>query len=450
MTTFGAGPPLRRTLAPHLRIRRRSAWQRRYARVSERAAGDLVRFATMSDSAARKRALDARLSTLREALYRSPHYLEVLRGAGLSPRDLASLDALRHFPFLDRQTLQDRHRELPALDFDSPETLESVFVQSSGSTGDPVPILRDPYDCLHMWSVLRFFCSYLQVELPRRPRVVLLCSLTNGIEYSVRLPLLNDGALHRISLARERPLERLRKARPDVLFSDPAGLHWLAAQMEPPRPRLVLTSAQHFSSEQRMGFGSVVSSPVVNYYATTDVGPIAWECLAAGGRLHVLLPDVWVEAVAGELVVTRLRPSVLPLLRLRTGDHGGVVPEDCRCGYRGFSILDFSGRRRCDFLAPDGRRVDAWRLAWLFKHYPLRGFRLTQRGAQDFGLELEPQSGPARNAEARIPSSDSDLVLRLEQALRLLGFETPVIEARAVDSVSSTGDKPEPFRCALD
>jgi len=435
----GAAAALREPLAPRLRIRRRTAWQRRYAQRAERAVRELLSFAALDERAARAR-LEERLAPLRAALLRSPYYAETLRARGLSPRDLLGLDELRHFPLLDRDTLQRRHLELPALELDSLEAREAVFVQSSGSTGDPVQVLRDPYDCLHMWAVLRFLCRFHGVALPPRPRVALLCSLTNGIEYSVRLPLFGDGVLHRISLARERPLERLRRARPDVLFSDPAGLHWLAAQQGPPQPRLILTSAQYFSPEARAGVARALAAPVVNYYASSDTGPIAWECLAAPGRFHVLLPDVWLEAKDGELVLTRLRPSVLPLLRYRTGDRGDVVSESCRCGYRGVSIVGFTGRRQCLFVAPAGRRADAWQLAWLFKHYPLRGFRLTQTGADAFELELQLDGNQ---------KAPDDLAPRLRRALQLLGFAQPKLALRAVGAIRSSGDKPEPFRCAL-
>jgi phenylacetate-coenzyme A ligase PaaK-like adenylate-forming protein len=270
--------------------------------------------------------------------------------------------------------------------------------------------------------------------------VALLCSLANGIEYSLRLPLFEDGALHRVSLARERPLERLRRARPDVLFSDPAGLHWLAAQAHAPKPRLILTSAQYFSPEQREQLARAQEAPVVNYYASSDAGPIAWECLLAPGRFHVLLPDVWLEAIGGELVLTRLRESVLPLLRYRTGDGGDVWDDDCRCGYRGRTIVGFTGRRECLFRTPGGRFVDAWQVVWLFKHYPLRGFRLTQRAEQGFLLELQRDGA---EIDAR------DLAERLRRALQVLGFPDPRLELRAAAELASGGDKPEPFRSAL-
>ncbi len=430
-----ARPALRATLAPKLRIRRDTAWQLRYAEHAERALLDLLAVPRMPP-AAQRASIEERLAGLRATLLASPYYAETLRSRGLAPGDLRRLGDLDAFPLLDRATLDQRQLDMPALDLDSLEARESVFVQSSGSTGDPVSILKDPYDCLHMWVVLRFFARTLRVELPRHPRVVLLCSLSNGIEYALPLPLLDDGRLERISIARPRAAARLRAAKPDVIFSDPAGLHWLSGLPRPPQPRLLLTSAQHFSRAQRTTLGSAVAAPLVNYYASSDAGPMAWECPRALGRFHVLLPDVWIESVAGEIVVSRLRPSVLPLLRFRTGDAGRVVDERCRCGYRGISIVDFIGRRACWLETPRGQRVDAWRLAWLFKHYPLSGFRLTQTTASRFELQLA----------AATAVDVGDLERRLRRALRVLGFDNVALGVTRVARLATEADKPEPFR----
>lgn len=429
------------SLAPSVRIRRRTGAQRRYVPRAIEAAEALLLSARAPEDARARAEVASRLGALRAALFRSPYYVGALRRAGLSPRDLRSLDDLPHFPTLDREALRERWTDLPALDLAGPEAAEVVAVQTSGSTGQPVTVLKDRYDCLHMWAVLRFWSAWLGIALPHRPRVVLLCSLSNGIEYSVRLPILDDGVLHRISLVRPDPLERLRRAAPGVLFSDPAGLHWLAAQGDPPRPRLILTSAQYFSPHERRRLHDILPVPAVNYYASADAGPIAWECFESAGSFHVLTPDVWVESLDGELTVTRLRPSVLPLLRYRTGDRGEVARGECVCGYRGWSIRGFTGRRECPFLTPEGRSVDSWRLAWLFKHYPLQGFRLTQRGPRQFDLEVVAGQGTPDLA---------DLGARLGAALAVMGWSQPELTLRRVARIEARGDKPEPFRLALE
>ena len=432
MTPRGGPAPLQ----PPARIVRRTASQRGYEPEIERAAGELGQWARPGALAAGRAELDARLRAVAATLAHSPWYRETLRAAGLAPGDLQRLEDLRHFPVLERRALVERGADLLALPPGDPRAGELVLVRSSGSTGEPVAVPRTRLDLLHMWAVLRFFLRRLRRALPSRPRVVLLCPLPGGLEYSVRLPLVGDGALHRLSLQRPRALERLRRARPAVLFSDPEGLHWLAAQADAPRPLLILTSASHFGPAQRAALGRAQTAPVVNYYATTETGPIAWECLLSPGLFHVLLPDVWVESRDGDLLVTRLRPGAWPLLRYRTGDAGRVVEAACPCGFDGPSLTGFTGRRACLFSRPDGTAVDAWQLAWLFKQHPLRSFSLVQTGVERFRLELDP-------AEA---AAAAGLAPALEAALRRLGWTAPRVEAGALARPEA---KPEPFRCEL-
>ncbi len=391
----------------------------------------------------------ARLPTLAARLWRSPYGRATLHAVGLSPRDLEACtdpDALAAFPTLDRATLAAHADELAAFaDGDG-----AVIVKSSGTTGDPVRVVKDHWDSLVMWAALDHWLGVLGVLLPARPRVVLLDALPGGLEYSVRLRLVGDGrgALHRVSTGGARAAARLARVQPAVLFSDPDGLHWLAGggAAPVPAPRLVLTSAQRFAPAQRAAFAAAIPGvPVINYYATTETGPIAWECLAAPERFHVLAPEVWVESLEGELVVTRLRDSVLPLLRYRTGDAGDVEREaarGCACGFHGWSIVGFGGRRACWFVTPGGRSVDAWSLAWLFKHHPLRGFRLLQVAPASFELTLDDDA-----------SATPALLAQLRDALVVQGWPrqtlrvSVVVEASAAAGAGTAAPplKPEPF-----
>jgi phenylacetate-CoA ligase len=421
-------------VAPRARIRRDTSSQRPHIPWAESIAQGLAQLARLEDEAQARRNLEERLEWLRGALSQSPFYARRLREAGMHPGDLGSLEDLRYLPTLERSELARHWDAVPML---PPEHAECVVVKSSGTTGDPVNVVRDRRDCLHMWAVLRFLTERAGAVLPPRPRVVLLDALPGGLEYSVRLPILRDGALHRISVLRADARERLCRVRPAVVFSDPEGLRWLVEQQGVPVPQLLLTSAQHLSTELRSALASAVPAPVLNYYATTETGPLAWECLTQTGRFHVLAPDVWLEPGLEEVVVTRLRPSVLPLLRYRPGDTGTVRRDACPCGFHGWTLEGFGGRGACHFLAPGGRAVDAWQLAWVFKHHALRAFRLTQVETGRFELEL------AGAAETEV----DPLCERLTAALRNLGWAEPRVSVRHVEpSVLAAGAKPLPFR----
>ena len=436
MARVTAALPADLRVAPRAHLRRDTATQRPHIPWADAIADGLSHLASLANEASARAVLEARLEGLRGALLASPYYVRRLQEAGLHPGDLQRLEDLGHFPALDRTTLARHWDEVPTL---PAESADCVVVKSYRTTGAPVRVVRDRRDCLHMWAVLRFLVARAGAVLPPRPRVVLLDALPGGLEYSVRLPIFHDGALHRLSTLRGDARERLCRVRPAVLFSDPEGLRWLAEQRDVPTPRLVLTSAQHLPAGLRATLARTVPAPVLNYYATTETGPLAWECLRddAPGRFHVFAPDVWLEPERDAVVVTRLRSSVLPLLRYLTGDAGTVRRDACACGFHGWTLEHFSGRGACHFLTPSGHAVDAWSLAWVFKHHALRAFRLTQVERSRFSLEL----AGAEQADVR------PLCERLTAALRNLGWMDLRLEVQHVEPAAlATSAKPQPFR----
>jgi phenylacetate-CoA ligase len=417
-------PEEQRLLGVGVKVRRRQAAQRAHEpAVAAHAAALALGVADPADALVAER-----LATLRRRLLRSPLWRARLRAAGLSPSDLGHLDDLSAFPRLERDDYAAAWRDAHDADGDP----ELHVATSSGSSGQALPVVRSGYDGVHMWAVIRFWVARLGVTLPPRPRLVLVDALPGGLEYSARAPLFAGGALHRLSTVRPGAAARLRRVGAAIVSTDPAGLHWLAALPAPPRPRLVLSSAQHLAPALRARAEAALGAPIVNYYATTEVGPIAWECLRAPGRFHVLHPDVHVESVDGELVVTRLRDSALPLLRYATGDRGAVEHAACACGARGATIVGFTGREPCAFRTPDGREVDAWALSWLFKDVPLARFQLAQVGAEAFTLALAPGAAVAPPL----------LVERLRRVLVRLGFARPRITLAPLGDAPA---KPRPF-----
>jgi phenylacetate-CoA ligase len=172
-------PRARRALDPPLRITRRTGSQRRHRDRCLASAESLARAARLAEEPGRRR-LEEALPGLRAALWASPGWRRRLAAHWLSPDDLGSLDDLEGFPRLERSELAEGWRELPVVAGDA-ESL--VVVESSGSTGQPLRVVRDEYECVHMWGVLRFWIGWLGVALPPRPRVVLLCALPGEIEY---------------------------------------------------------------------------------------------------------------------------------------------------------------------------------------------------------------------------------------------------------------------------
>lgn len=78
-------------------------------------------------------------------------------------------------------------------------------------------------------------------------------------------------------------------------------------------------------------------------YASTEVGAIGWQCLHCDVGEHFAFADNIVEIVNGEIVVTSLTRTVMPVIRYRTGDRGEWVNARCDCGH-GAPLFKLLGR----------------------------------------------------------------------------------------------------------
>jgi phenylacetate-coenzyme A ligase PaaK-like adenylate-forming protein len=70
-------------------------------------------------------------------------------------------------------------------------------------------------------------------------------------------------------------------------------------------------------------------------YASVDAGVIGWQCAhAEHGVHHVAAPQVRLEIIEDEGVVTSFVRTAMPVVRYRTGDRMSWVQGACVCGDR--------------------------------------------------------------------------------------------------------------------
>ncbi len=108
---------------------------------------------------------------------------------------------------------------------------------------------------------------------------------------------------------------------------------------------------------------------VFDHTGMTEIGPMAVECVANPGGLHVLETEFVIEVIdpvsgepvspgtEGELVVTNLGRLGSPLLRYRTGDLVCVDPEPCPCGRPWARLLGGVRGRADDMIVLRGNNV---------------------------------------------------------------------------------------------
>jgi phenylacetate-CoA ligase len=190
-------------------------------------------------------------------------------------------------------------------------------------------------------------------------------------------------------------LERIRAARPRMLFGYPSALSHIARHAHARGQRMddlgiavAFVTSERLYDEQREQIASTFGCPVANGYGGRDAGFIAHQC--PHGGMHITAEDIIVEILdpegqpvargsAGEIVVTHLATGDFPFIRYRTGDVGVLGDEPCACG-RGLPLLKEIQGRTTDFLvARDGTVMHGLALVYIVRDLPqVKAFKIIQ------------------------------------------------------------------------
>jgi phenylacetate-CoA ligase len=165
------------------------------------------------------------------------------------------------------------------------------------------------------------------------------------------------------------------------------------------RPRAVETSAEKLHGFQRDTIERVFECPVIDHYASRELGAIAAQCLH--GRMHVFDDLRYVEVLAdrqaaesgqvGQVVITNLANDVMPFLRYETGDLAIRTEETCPCG-RGLSLLqEVVGRSADIFTTPSGKLISGLYFVHRMRGAPgVRRFQVHQSSKDTIWMFVEP------------------------------------------------------------
>jgi phenylacetate-CoA ligase len=305
---------------------------------------------------------------LRHAYNGSPYYRRSFHAAGLHPDQVRSLDDLRRFPLIDKQTL--RHRQLAVPPFGDllavPERDIVYISASSGSTGLPTasPFTSGDFDDWMDYEARQFWSSGMRPE--DRYCHSLNFSLFVGGPCVIGAQKLGALCIHAGTVPSERLLQILRQFQATIIWTTPSYAWYLGetAVKEGIDPRKDLALKRIFVAgepggsipETRQRIEALWGAHVYDYYGLSDIfGSCAGMCEEKDGlhwaedhiHVEVLNPDTH-EPVApgerGEMVLTTLKKAARPLIRFRTGDIVSFTDEPCRCGRTSIRLHGVHGR----------------------------------------------------------------------------------------------------------
>ncbi|SEH40693.1 AMP-binding protein [Tardiphaga sp. OK245] len=281
---------------------------------------------------------------------------------------------------------------------------------TSGTTGTPVEVL---FDELHYFDYLlltaRRVALRANVFAAEQPSMFAIYISDNPIsENELWLDPWGGGLLQWVTEAGSvealnAVVNLVRCLRPDAISLRPSLLEFLlefasSDDLFSGYCGAAIVSGANLDPALKARSAICLGTPIIEAYGLTEFGIVASECNKRNG-MH-FDPDILVEVLddsgellddghVGHIVLTSLRNEVMPFVRYRTGDLGRISRAICTCGRVTPRLIEVEGRTVQNFRLLSGKLVSPTRFNQLFEIAQISEFQLTQRGLNEFHLQVE-------------------------------------------------------------
>jgi phenylacetate-CoA ligase len=321
-----------------------------------------------------------RFTLLKDQLLRAyedvSFYRNTFKQRALDPQALKNIEELRNYPIIGRKELQQDNAGFLSRKFSKQKLQKS---HSSGSTGRPlwtyfdqnawkrkkyISKLRSRLECgLRLGQKIAAFDTAPPQVLAARNQKIIFSNPALKVKY------------FSIFNGLESNLDELIRWGPQFIDSPPSHLFQLAQLMEQKKRKAasvkkLFTSSEFLEPNMKQFIEKTFGAEIFDIYGCTEIKEIAWECEAHEGY-HINEDEVIVEVLngsqpakpreIGDIVLTDLRNTAMPLIRYRIGDRGALLPNPCRCG-RVFSLMvPAAGRSSEHIITPGGVKISPYR-----------------------------------------------------------------------------------------
>ncbi|MFA7407279.1 MAG: hypothetical protein WCY93_05500 [Anaerolineaceae bacterium] len=334
-----------------------------------------------------------------------PFYHKLLDDKGIKPETIRTKEDLARLPVVTKDMLRENFPHQTTR-----KTSQKTYLAStSGSTGKNFYVTEDAYTAgwyraaflLSLeWAGWRIGEAHLQtgmtLERSHDRRIkdwILRCHYKSAYQ-------LDDA--HLVAILAQMEHYKLRH-----LWGYPGSLYYLAQQAKKQGWNQPLKSVvtwgdslfPHYRSEIEMTF----KTRVYDTYGIAEGVQIAAQCEEGHYHLHAL--DAVIEFLddeghsvlpdeIGNIVITRLHPGPMPLIRYAIGDLGVVSSnKTCSCG-RGFPLMDSIQGRNTDIIfTPSGNRLIVHFFTGILEHFSeIDTFQVIQTHPDTILIRIQPKA----------------------------------------------------------
>lgn len=332
-----------------------------------------------------------------------PYYKEVFRANGLSPKDIQTPEDIQKLPFLTKEIVRKRKKDLLASNL---SFLSREQARTSGSTGSPLTFFMDRTTRPFERAIARRHLEWLGYK-PGEPiaffRPLPLAAIRKDHVYT---KLSNELRFSFLVVNRDRlnrMVDRLQKFKPAFISAWPSSLYILARWMQRekksiPPPKFLITGSENLYPHIKELIESVFKARVIDHYGQEESVAVAIQC-ALGQGYHVQMENSIVELNPygddlWEIVGTCLHNFAMPFIRYKTGDLAKKVEDACPCGRKHPLLSEIFGREGDFVVTPEKNLVSPLILNYIFhKQEEIREGQIIQEDLKSFRIKVVPWDG---------------------------------------------------------
>lgn len=317
----------------------------------------------------------------------SPFYKRVLGERGITSDTIKTIDDVRRLPFTTKQDLRENY----PFGLVGGNIKDAIRIHSSsGTTGNPTVVTYSRHD-IESWANMIARSMYM---VGCRDTDVFQNSsgygmFTGGLGFQYGAEKLGATTVPAAAGNSKRQIMFIRDFGTTCLHAIPSYAIRLAEVfheegIDPRSTKLhtLFIGAEPHTDEQRRRIERLLGVKAYNSFGMTEMnGPgVAFECQEQNGMhlwednyiLEIIDPDT-LEPVPdgeiGEMVLTTLDRTMMPILRYRTHDLTRILPGDCPCG-RTHRRIDRIKGRTDDMFIIKGVNVFPMQVEKILVKYP--------------------------------------------------------------------------------
>ena len=322
-----------------------------------------------------------------EVCLNSPFYGKRLGELGITPESIQTVEDIRKIPFTTKADLRDNY----PFGLVGGNMEEAIRIHSSsGTTGHPTVVVYSRHD-IDSWA--NMIARNMYMVGCRKSDVFQNSSgygmFTGGLGFQYGAEALDATTVPAAAGNSKRQIMFIKDFGTTCLHAIPSYAIRLAEVfreegVDPASTKLhtLFIGAEPHTDEQRRRIERLLGVKAYNSFGMTEMnGPgVAFECKEQDG-MHLWEDNYIVEIVnpdtlepvpdgeIGEMVLTTLDRTMMPILRYRTRDLTRIIPGQCKCG-RTHRRIDRIKGRTDDMFIIKGVNVFPMQVEKILVKYP--------------------------------------------------------------------------------